>query len=171
MPAVTTSASDSMELTKMGIQAVGYVVTWVIVLIGWGVSNRQNRDRDDRKEMRDHVSSLADSIREVEANVVSYLTDVEGRSASSYWTVHFGVRQVNLMVVSYANFNTGELQKLLRIYRQAITDTAMPGPSTKSPTGAKLDTTLRTVAAAGNGLVRGLESRYRELYPHRLHTK
>lgn len=166
MPVVTTSAaSDGVEIAKLVIQVLGYVITWTIVLVGWNVNNSQNKRRDERKELRDQTGAIIDAIREVESNVVAYLTDVEGSRDASYWTVFFGVHQVNSAVVLCKLFKTPEIDRLLRSYRQAITDKAMPGPASTTPTGQKLDSALRTVAAAGNALVRGLETRYRDLYP------
>lgn len=165
MPVGTTSASDGIEWAKLAIQASGYVITWIFVFIGWKVNSTQNKHRDERKELRDQIVSITDAVREVESNVVSYLTDSGAANASSYWTVYFGVRQVNASVVLCGLLKTLETDKLLRGYRQAITGQAMPGPQAAKPTGQALDSALRAVASAGNSLVRGLENRYRELYP------
>jgi CHASE3 domain sensor protein len=154
-----------MEWVKLGIQVLGYIVTWGIVFAGWRVNNGQNKQRDERKERRDQIGDITDAIREVESNVVAYLTDSETANASSYWTVYFGVRQVNSSVVLCSLLATQEIDKLLRSYRKAVTDEAMPGPQAAKPTGHKLDAALRVVASSGNSLIRGLESRYRELYP------
>lgn len=164
MPAETTNASNLWELVKIGVQVVGYGVTWCIVFKGWKVSNDQNSKRDDRKELRDLVNDIADAIRNVEADVVSYLTSNEGKSAS-YWTVQFGVRQVNASIVGCKTFDTTAINDLLLTYRQAVTDKAMQGPDSPQPTGAQLSTALRGVSSAGTSLVRGIERRYRELYP------
>lgn len=167
MPVVTTNVtSSSLEVAKIAIQVLGYAVTWGIVFVGWRVNNSQNKRRDERKELRDQIGSIIDAVREVESNVVTYLTEQGGESKdASYWTVYFGVHQVNSSVVLCKLFDTPEIGKRLRSYRQAITDKAMPGPTSVLPTGTQLNSVLRTVSAAGNGLVRELETRYRELYP------
>ncbi len=154
-----------MEWLKIAVQVIGYGVTWWIVLAGWRVSNQQNRNRDQRKEIRDQIGIVVDAIREVESNVVAYLTDGEERNVAKYWTVYFGVQQVNSSVVLCALLNSHMVEKYLKLYRQAITDTAMSGPTSTAPVGATLDSTLRTVVSSGNGLIRALEDRYRELYP------
>lgn len=165
MPATPTDTNDTMELVKIGIQALGYAVTWAIVLIGWRVNNTQNRKRDDRKELRDQVNDIAEAIRNVEANVVSYLTSADGERTSSYWTVFFGVKQVNASIVSCRQFKTEAISDLLVNYRNSITDKAMPGPNAVLPAGAKLSAVLRDASSAGTSLARGIELRYRELYP------
>ncbi|WP_139232696.1 hypothetical protein [Duganella sp. CF458] len=164
MPAETTNANNLFEFAKIGIQLVGYGVTWGIVFRGWKVSNEQNAKRDDRKELRDLVNDIADSIRNVEADVVSYLTSTEGKSAS-YWTVHFGVRQVNASIVGSKIFNTKPINDLLIAYRQAVTDKALQGPDSPALTGHQLSSALRGVSSAGTSLIRGIETRYREIYP------
>jgi hypothetical protein len=167
MPVETTSVAsgaDWWEITKTGIQVVGYVVTWFFVHRGWSESRKQNEDRDERKELRDQINGIASSLRNVEADVVSYLTS-EGATPASYWTVFFGVRQINASVVACTPFATAEIQRALVAYRQAVTDKAAPGPTSVLPTGEKLNTALRGVSSAGVTLVRALENRYREIYP------
>lgn len=166
MPAVTTNdASNGLEVAKLVIQVLGYVVTWVIVFAGWRVNNSQNKYRDQRKELRDQIGAIVEAIREVESNAVSYLTDAGESNDASYWTVYFGVHQVNSSIVLCKLLDTPEIGKVLRNYRQAITDKAMPGPTATTPTGVQLNAALRAIAAAGNSLVRALETRYRDLYP------
>jgi hypothetical protein len=165
MPAETAADSSWLEVLKIFIQVAGYAVTWSIVFKGWQVTNRQNAKRDERKELRDLVNDIADGIRNTEASVVAYFTSTEGPQVASYWTVHFGVRQVNASIVSCAVFNTDRLSSSLLGYRQAITGGAIQGPQSKLPTGVALDAALRGVSKAGADLTRELESRYRELFP------
>lgn len=165
MPAETPNASDCMEIAKIAIQITGYIVTWLIVFSGWHVNNRHNARRDDRKELRDLVDDISELIRTVESDIVSFLTSTEGPQTSSYWTVQFGVRQVNSAIVGCKVFDTDTLSNLLVAYRQAITDKAIQGPETALPKGHELSIALRGVSSAGTKLVRGLELQYRARYP------
>jgi len=168
MPAATTSAAsgiDWWEVAKVTIQVLGYIITWTFVFKGWKESRRQNGERDERKELRDQINGVASTLRNVESDIVSYLTSAEGATSASYWTVFFGVKQVNASVVACAPFNTPEIQRSLVAYRQAVTDKAAAGPTAAIPSGDKLNSALRGVSSAGVSLVMALENRYRQIYP------
>lgn len=165
MPAETLSDKDWMEIVKIVIQVIGYIVTWLFVQHGWKVANSQNFRRDERKELRDLVSDICDSIRNVEADVVSFLTPSGEAKTSSYWTVHFGVRQVNSSLVTCSVLDTVRIREALFKYRQTLTGKVIQGPQSPLPTGFALDTALRDTSKAGGDLIRELENRYRELYP------
>jgi len=174
MPAATTNAAsgiDWWEVAKVAIQVIGYVVTWTFVIRGWKESRTQNADRDERKEIRDQINGVASALRNVEADIVSYLTSTEGALSASYWTVFFGVKQINASVVACAPFKTPEIQRTLIAYRQAVTDKAASGPTATLPTGDRLNAALRGVSSAGVGLVMALENRYREMYPFKVVEK
>lgn len=174
MPAATTNAANGIdwwEAAKIIIQIAGYLITWTFVLRGWKESRRQNEDRDERKELRDQINGVASALRNVEADIVSYLTSAAGTSSTSYWTVFFGVKQINASVVACAPFKSSEIQRALVTYRQAVTDKAAAGPTAALPTGAKLDGALRGVSSAGVGLLMALENRYREIYPFKTNSK
>lgn len=165
MPVPTSPETSNLEFVKIGVQSLGYIGGWALVVWGWTVNHSQNRSRDVRKELRDRVNEIANIVRDVEADVVSYLTGEEGQSRSaSFWTVQFGAKRVNASVVMSRTFNTSEIEAALISYRQAITGQALEGPNSqpKSPTARDRD--MRQVSKCGNSLVRVLESRYAELY-------
>lgn len=154
-----------MEILKIVIQVIGYGVTWAFVHHGWKVANAQNFRRDERKELRDLVTDICDAIRNVEADVVSFLAAADEPKTSSYWTVHFGVRQVNTSLVTCSVLDTARIRNALLSYRQTLTGKVIQGPQSTLPTGVARDTALRDTSKAGADLIRELESRYRELYP------
>jgi len=174
MPAATTNAAsgiDWWDVAKVIIQILGYVITWTFVWRGWKESRRQNEDRDERKELRDQINGIASALRNVEADIVSYLTSSDGTTPASYWTVFFGVKQINASVVACTPFKTSEIQRALVAYRQAVTDKAASGPTAALPVGDKLNAALRGVSSAGVSLVMALENRYREVYPFKIAEK
>jgi hypothetical protein len=167
MPVEMSQTADNYENIKIAVQAIGYIVTWLIVLVGWRVNNRQNQNRDERKELRDQINDIAEVIRNVEADVVAYLTTGDGTSTASYWTVYLGVRRVHSTIVRDQVFKTKQIETALIEYRQAITDRAMPGPAAPAKNPAELDKDLRQVSKCGNALIKALEERYSEKYPRK----
>ena len=166
MPAVPLPLNN-LEEVKVAVQAIGYVVTWLIVCIGWLVNNKQNRSRDERKELRDQINDVAEVIRNVESDAVAYLTVEGGSSAVSYWTVYLGVRRVHSAIVRDKVFKTDQIEDALIEYRKALTDRAMPGPSASPKSPADLDKDLRYVSSTGNTLIKTLEERYASKYPRK----
>jgi hypothetical protein len=55
-------------------QVLGQIVTWVIVIAGWLVVNRQNNDREMRREIRSRLDTLEKDIRELELVCVQFHT-------------------------------------------------------------------------------------------------
>ena len=166
MPAAQLSPNN-MEEVKVGIQAIGYLVTWVIVCVGWFVNNKQNRARDERKELRDQINDIAEVIRNVESDAVAYLTVKGGASTVSYWTVYLGVRRVHSAIVRDKIFKTDKIESTLIDYRKALTNRAMPGPSAPTKSPADVDKDLRYVSSTGIALIKALEECYGLKYPRK----
>lgn len=54
------------------IQGAGQVITWLIVLIGWIVVNRQNNSRERRKETRTAADRLKERIEKLEQKAIAF---------------------------------------------------------------------------------------------------
>jgi hypothetical protein len=165
-PAVP-STPDNLAGIRVAIQAVGYVVTWIIVCIGWFVNNKQNRSRDERKELRDQINDIADVIRNVESDAVAYLTHEGNAPTASFWTVYFGVRRVHSTIVRDPIFETDATKLALIEYRKALTDRAMPGPSATAKSPVETNRDLQHVSSSGNALIKTLEENYSVRYPRK----
>lgn len=166
MPAAQ-SPPNSLEEVKVAIQAIGYGVTWLIVCIGWYVNNKQNRSRDERKELRDQINDVAEVIRNVESDAVAFLTVPGGSTTVSYWTVYLGVRRVHSAIVRDKIFKTDIIEQALIEYRKALTDRAMSGPNAASKAPVEVNKDLRHVSSSGNALIKAIEECYTSKYPRK----
>ena len=54
------------------IQGVGQAVTWLIVLRGWYIVNKQNNQRERRKEIRTSTDRLKERIEKLEQIAITF---------------------------------------------------------------------------------------------------
>jgi len=167
MPAPPPLEASSLEWLKISIQSLGYIIGWVIVVVGWNVNNAQNRSRDERRDLRDRVNEIAELIRDVESDVVALLTVNEPNAAGRFWTVQFGVQRVNQAIVTSTVFNTPAVSKALINYRAATTEKAISGPTSIPKLQQRRDKDLHQVSKAGLSLVRAIEDVFIAEYPRR----
>jgi len=63
-----------MQESNSTLISLSQVVTWIIVVAGWFLVNRQNNVRETRKEVRACVMDLAGSLNKLEELSVKYHT-------------------------------------------------------------------------------------------------
>lgn len=70
-----------MDWPKVGsiLQSIAPAISWVLVIVGWGIVSRGHNRREDRKEARASLIHIGDLIRKIEENSHLYLVS----SASS----------------------------------------------------------------------------------------
>lgn len=162
-PHMPISKTD-YELWKTLFQAVGYAVTWCIIIFGWRVNEAQNRQRDQRKDLREQIDLITGFVRNVESDVVSCMLMHSDRARASYWTVYFEVQRIYSDVCRIGVMKKKPVIDALIAYRAAVTEKALPGPDSARQSEVA-DALLKEVSRKGNELIRAMEDRYAELYP------
>jgi hypothetical protein len=158
------STAVNWDFWRTLVQAVGYAVTWVIVIYGWRVTSRHNNERDLRKDLREQIDLLGELIRQVESDVVCLLWRRDRGTGTTYWTVYFGVQRISAAVCRHPVLRESPVIGALIAYRIAVTDRALPGPANTQPAQA-IEELLQDVSSKGNELIKSLEALYFRRYP------
>jgi hypothetical protein len=64
-----------VDWTKVGsvLQSIAPAISWILVIVGWGIVSRGHNKREDRKEARASLIQLGDLVRKIEENAHQYL--------------------------------------------------------------------------------------------------
>jgi hypothetical protein len=61
-----------MTLEQMFMQ----MGTWLVIILGWSIVNRQNNQREKRKEVRTLIDKVQELLNKIEIDAISYHTQV-----------------------------------------------------------------------------------------------
>lgn len=158
-----TASTVNWDFWRTIVQAVGYAVTWLIVVCGWRVTNRHNHDRDLRKDLREQIDLVGELVRQVEGDLVCLLSRRDQRMGASYWTVYFGVQRIGAAVCRNPLLRESNVVDTLIAYRIAVTSRALPGPATIYISD-EVEDVLKLVSSKGNDLMKALDGYYFRRY-------
>ncbi|WP_444633867.1 hypothetical protein [Cupriavidus oxalaticus] len=145
------SSINNGETLRTVIQAVGYLVTWLIVFLGWRVAANQNKIRDERKEIRDKVDELCEAIDDAKADFVSHLTS-ESIDLSLYWKVFLSAGRINNLIRQFPLGASENVNNRLIEFRKILTGDALGGPSSKRLPKMQHHVFVRDIARTANSL-------------------
>jgi hypothetical protein len=158
-----TAGTVNWDFWRTIVQAVGYAVTWLIVVYGWRVTNRHNHDRDLRKDLREQIDLVGELVRQVEGDLVCLLSRRYQRMGASYWTVYFDVQRISAAVCRNPLLRESNVVDALIAYRIAVTGHALPGPATVHVV-EEVEDVLKLVCGKGNDLMKALDGYYFRRY-------
>ena len=99
------------------------IVTWLIVISGWWLVNRQNNIREKRKEIRALIDKVLFLIDEIEQQAIHYHTKAEMSDEIAFQLkrgLHQKLRD-KLKILNLREINTDSCSQPLKELRQAIT--------------------------------------------------
>ncbi len=98
------------------------IVTWLLVISGWWLVNRQNNIREKRKEIRSILDKIQSLLDEIEIQAVQYHTSQE--SSDLAFQLKRGLNQKlrnRLDILKLRNLDVKKCYPLLKQFRQAVT--------------------------------------------------
>lgn len=124
---------------------------------GWGVVQRQNKARDDRKELRDQVDELASTVDELVKILIQLALTTERTELRvvTYWQAWGRFQALNRQVELLPCVTEAVTQRHTR-FRQAV-DVALGGPTTPHATVPLVATAITEVVKCSNALVGAVE--------------
>lgn len=102
------------------VGALGQIVTWILVIVGWVVVNRQHNQRETRKELRAQLDKVRDTVFKIEGLSETYHTD-ESPSGSDAKQIKILIQRVGAAIDRLMLLESREAQKRIIALRQAIT--------------------------------------------------
>lgn len=162
------SYSDStFEWIKVGLQAVGYLGGWALIVGGWVFTSRDSLKRERRKELRARIDGFIEVIEEIEKNALAYYKTPAGADAPSdspnqAWLVSaLGRLSRGLSRLKKAQ-NVNVVAQIVR-FRQSVTS----GDFDSKERLARKDTdpVLHKISVSALELIEHLESEYDRIHP------
>lgn len=138
-------------------------VTWMLVIAGWWLVNRQNNIREKRKEIRTLIDKLQVYLDEVETLAIKYHTNQE--SSDLAFELKRSLNQKlrsKLDILKLRTLDVNKCYPLLKKFRQAVTlnnfDTSSFKPQSMS------DTLITNIWLAKDKLSQELEKSFATKY-------
>ena len=140
------------------VSAVGQLVTWSLVVVGWLVINRQHNRREARKETRAQLDDLRDALVELERNAEDYHT-ASAHSETDARRIKVQLQRATYVVDRLGLLNRQERDVRIIALRRAIT---FKNFDTNGHAAQELSGELVAgINAAVDDLVNALESAFR----------
>jgi Mg2+ and Co2+ transporter CorA len=145
------------------ISAIGQVVTWILVIIGWTVINRQHNVRESRKEMRAQLDILRKSVLQVETRAENYHI-AEKHSDEEARKIKVELTRVANIVDRLQLLNQHEQEHRIIKLRKSITLNNFDSHEHKQ---LSLDSNLiAKINSAVDDLINSLEQSYKQRYKY-----
>jgi len=98
------------------------IVTWVIVIAGWWLVNRQNNIREKRKEIRTLLDKIQSLLDEIESQAIQYHTSQQPSDLAFQLKRSLNQKLHNrLDILKLRSLNVNNCYPLLKQFRQAVT--------------------------------------------------
>jgi len=137
------------------------VITWLLIITGWFLINKQHNDRELRKERRATIDALKDEIYNLEEKSIKYHTEAQSTKASqaikqTLEKIEFQIELHCLVPMSIKNERVAALSKAITFknfdtlnYKNISID----------------DPIIKDINHAVTMLIRSVEWQYRVNYP------
>lgn len=143
-------------------QAIAQVGTWVLVVLGWIIVNRQNNKRESRKEVRGQLDQVSELLVELEEMAVEYHTAQQQNAKLARSIKHAITRLTNVVhyigLADARDFNR-------RIVRLRRTITLKNFDSANHQPVVVDGDFLENISSAAQDLIDLLERRFMTKYP------
>ena len=98
------------------------VVTWLLVILGWWLVNRQNNIREKRKEIRAFIDKLQNSLDELESHAIKYHTSEKSDDLAFSLKRSLNKKIPNkIALLKSRNLDMNKCYPYMKQLRQAIT--------------------------------------------------
>lgn len=98
------------------------IVTWVLVMAGWWLVNRQNNIRENRKEIRTLIDKIQLSLDEIESQAIQYHTNEQSSEMAFQLKRSLNQKLRNkLDVLKLRKLDIDKCHSSLKQFRQAVT--------------------------------------------------
>jgi len=158
-------ASDpTIEWIKIGVQILGYVVGWVLVLKGWSIAQKAQRASENRKEVRAVVEGLATLVLEVQTAAVAYFTEQgEIPLKASEWWILSSIDRISRSFASLKDQIGFDVSKEITFFKRSITLTDFGEAGRKTRTVS--DPLIQKIGGAGSTLLSAIDRELTRIYP------
>jgi len=140
----------------------GQIITWLIVLSGWYVINRQHNKREDRKETRTLLDNLKDRIYLIEDQAIEYHTSKDFSSKKSN-KIKLSIQRITSDIQTHGLISNDEMGDAFKTLRKAITLNNFESVNHKALSEGSQ--TIQNIHNAIDDLCGLMEKRYRGKYP------
>jgi hypothetical protein len=98
------------------------IVTWISVIAGWWLVNRQNNIRENRKEIRALIDKIQLSLDEIESQAIQYNTNEQSSELAFQLKRSLNQKlRSKLDVLKLRKLNLDKCDTFLKQFRQAVT--------------------------------------------------
>jgi len=97
-------------------------VTWLLVITGWGLVNRQNNIREKRKELRALLDKIQSFLDELEDQAIKYHTSEQSAELAFHLKRSLNKKfQNKLSILKLRNLDIEKCYPHLKQFRKAVT--------------------------------------------------
>ncbi len=153
---------NSIVEYRVDFQGIAQIITWVLVIIGWLIVNSQHNKRISRKETRDRLDQMGESLLKLEQVAIEYHT-AKKRNDKLACSIRTAIERVSRAINRLGLATTAELNPKIIDLRRAITLQNFDSRKyeRKDPSGEFID----RISHSTGELIDLLESKYLVRYP------